>query len=101
MGKQSQIIAMFNRARQQAQAKVDRDETAIAIRAQMIWAFSMLQCGLSSKTVNKVRDFANKVTAEKFIDMRCDGVAEQWLRDQLESEGVHFNEIPKPASFDF
>ena len=101
MGKQSQMIAMFNRARQQAQAKVDRDETAIAMRAQMIWAFSMLQCGLSPKTVNKVRDFSNKVTAEKFIDMREDGVAEQWLRNQLESEGIHFNDIPKQASFDF
>ena len=84
-----------------ARKKLAVETVGMGIRVQMIWAYSMLQCGLSPKTVNRVREYANKVAAEKFTDLREDGVAEQWMREQLDAEGVHFKPVPKISSLDF
>lgn len=101
MAKQSTIKQIVAMAQRQAQAKIDRDETAIAIRCQMILAFSMLQCGLSEKTVERVRKMAQEVTCEKYNSLKEDGVADTWLHNQLRDNGIDFAEIPKEVSFDF
>ena len=62
---------------------------------------AMIQAGLSPKTVQKVRKIADDLIADKFDELKTDGVAEAWLRQQLEADGLKFQEIPPEVSFDF
>ena len=93
-----QIVAI---ARRQALAAADRERVAIAVRTMMIYCFAMLQCGLSAKTVKRVREVADELISDKFNELKGDGVAEAWVRQQLNAEGIEFQELPKEVSFDF
>lgn len=101
MKNQSQIKQIVALARRQAMAAADRERVAIAVRTMMIYSYAMIQCGLSKKTVKRVREAADDLISDKFNELKGDGVAEAWLRKQLEAEEIEFQELPKEVSFDF
>ena len=99
--RQSNIKKIVAMAQRQAMAAADRERIAIAVRTIMIYCYAMIQAGLSPKTVQKVRKIADDLIADKFDELKKDGVAEAWLRQQLEADGLKFQEIPPEVSFDF
>lgn len=99
--RQSNIKKIVAMAQRQAMAAADRERIAIAVRTIMIYCYAMIQAGLSPKTVNKVRKIEDDLIADKFDELKTDGVAEAWLRQQLEADGLKFQEIPPEVSFDF
>ena len=99
--RQSNIKKIVAMAQRQAMAAADRERIAIAVRTIMIYCYAMIQAGLSAKTVLRVRKIADDLIADKFEELKTDGVAEAWLRQQLEADGLKFQEIPPEVSFDF
>lgn len=99
--RQSDIKKIVAMAQRQAMAAADRERIAIAVRTMMIYSYAMIQAGLSPKTVLKVRKIADDLIADKFDELKSDGVAEAWLRQQLQADGIQFQELPPEVSFDF
>lgn len=98
---QKTVSEMFNRARKQDREKIERDETAIALRCQMLWAFSLEQLGYTPEQINEARKMAAEIAAEKYDDLKIDGVADECLWQQLHDRGINFAKIPPDVSFDF
>lgn len=98
---QKTVTEMFNRARKQARDKIDRDETAIALRCQMLWAFAMDQLGYTPEQISEARNMAAAIAKEKYEDLKADGVADEWLWQQLADRGIEFAKVPPDVTFDF
>lgn len=101
MPKTSQIRQIVGMAMRQAQAAADRERIGIAVRTMMIFCYAMLQCEIDPETVKHVRDVADNLVSDKFDGLKDDGVAEAWIRKQLEADGIIFQELPPEVSFDF
>lgn len=97
---QKKMQAFIETVKRQARESANREKAGITSRLTMLFCYSMLQCGFSADDVNKVKLFTETVAANKFIELRNDGVAEAWLREQLEADGVHFDPIPEQDSID-
>lgn len=95
--KQQAILEVINR---QARNQVLKERMSIVERVTMLMCYSMLQCGISAEDVKKVKKMAETAAVDKFQEMRAEGVAEEWLRVQLEEEGIHFDPIPEDQSID-
>ena len=98
---QRSVAEMFVRAKKQAWQKIDRDETAIALRCQMLWAFAMDQLGYTPEQISAVREMTGEIAREKYEDLKADGVADEWLWQQLADRGIEFAKIPPDVTFDF
>lgn len=66
---------------------VMKERADISTRAQYVWALSMLQCGLSPRTVQKVADHFDAVL-EKYMEYQTEDLGDLFMRSMLQDSGV-------------
>lgn len=66
---------------------VMKERADISTRAQYIWALSMLQCGLSPRTVQRVADHFEAVL-DKYMEYQTEDLGDLFMRSMLHDSGV-------------
>lgn len=67
---------------------VMKERADISTRAQYVWALSMLQCGLSPRTVQRVADHFEAVL-DKYMEYQTEDLGDLFMRSMLQIGRAH------------
>lgn len=66
---------------------VMKERTDISTRAQYVWALSMLQCGFSPRSVQRVVNHFDAVV-DKYTEYQTEDLGDLFMRSMLHDSGV-------------